>query len=255
MAEKESAIYTAYEKIEKIKKMMQCGPFVLDCDTVLSGIMNESIKNHLLERTGVSGEIFDIYESSVDQKSVSELFEVLTGRSFDGYLSECIKAIEKKGETEWINMGDINFLAYGGCLVKPHFSEEELKDHESLENTFDVFYLNTEFGENGDENFAALCYVDLDDSWLPWADMLKCIGLDEEVGLPVEELVKKHSPMLLAKELVEYAGVQNFSPEVVKNDTYNRYPYSAEDFTVSDADIVKWLRDLGAGEIIDNKEE
>lgn len=119
-------------------------------------------------------------------------------------------------KTEWVNMGDINFLAYGGCLVKPHFSEEELKDHESLENTFDVFYLNTEFGENGDENFAALCYVDLDDSWLPWADMLKCIGLDEEVGLSVEELVKKHSPMLLAKELVEYAGVQNFSPEVVK---------------------------------------
>lgn len=157
-------------------------------------------------------------------------------------------------KTEWVNMGDINFLAYGGCLVKPHFSEEELKDHESLENTFDVFYLNTEFGENGDENFAALCYVDLDDSWLPWADMLKCIGLDEEVGLSVEELVKKHSPMLLAKELVEYAGVQNFSPEVVKNDTYNRYPYSAEDFTVSDADLVKWLRDLGAGEIIDNKQ-
>ena len=100
MAEKESAIYTAYEKIEKIKKMMQCRPFVLDCDTVLSGIMNESIKNHLLERTGVSGEIFDIYENSVDQKSVSGLFEVLTGRSFDGYLSECIKAIEKKGETD-----------------------------------------------------------------------------------------------------------------------------------------------------------
>lgn len=48
----------------------------------------------------MSGEIFDIYENSVDQKSVSELFEVLTGRSFDGYLSECIKAIEKKGETD-----------------------------------------------------------------------------------------------------------------------------------------------------------
>lgn len=167
-------------------------------------------------------------------------------------------------KTEWVNMGDINFLAYGGCLVKPHFSKEELKDHESLENTFDVFYLNTEFGENGDENFAALCYVDLDDSWLPWADVLKYIGLDEEVGLPVEELVKKHNPMLLAKELVEssvifspksYTGVQNFSPEVVKNDTCNRYPYSAEDFTVSDEDLVKWIRDLGAGEIIDEKEE
>lgn len=100
MAEKESAIYTAYEKIEKIKKMMQCGPFVLDCDAVLSGIMNDGVKNHLLEKTGVSEEIFDIYENSVDQKSVGELFEILTGRSFNGYLSECIEIIEKKGETD-----------------------------------------------------------------------------------------------------------------------------------------------------------
>lgn len=100
MAEKESAIYTAYEKIEKIKKMMEHGPFVLDCDAVLLGIMNEGEKNCLLERMGVSGEIFDIYENSVDQKSVGELFEVLTGRSFNRYLSECIEVVEKKGETD-----------------------------------------------------------------------------------------------------------------------------------------------------------
>ena len=100
MAEKESAIYTAYEKIEKIKKMMEYGPFVLDCDADLSGIVNDGVKNHLLERTGVSGEIFDIYENSVDQKSVGELFEVLTGRSFNRYLSECIEVLEKKGETD-----------------------------------------------------------------------------------------------------------------------------------------------------------
>lgn len=154
-------------------------------------------------------------------------------------------------KTEWTNMGDINFLAYGGCLVKPHFSEEELKDHESLENTFDVFYLNRSL----ERTVTRTLQLFLDDSWLPWADMLKYIGLDEEVGLPVEELVKKHSPMLLAKELVEYTGVQNFSPEVVKDDTCNRYPYSAEDFTVSDDDLVKWLHDLGAGKIIDEKEE
>lgn len=55
MAEKESAIYTAYEKIEKIKKMMQCGPFVLDCDTVLSGIMNESIKISFLKERECPG--------------------------------------------------------------------------------------------------------------------------------------------------------------------------------------------------------
>lgn len=100
MAEKESAIYTAYEKIEKIKKIMEHGPFVLDCDAVLSGIVNDGVKNHLLERTGMAGKIFDIYENSVDQKSVCELFEVLTGRSFNRYLSECIEVVETKGETD-----------------------------------------------------------------------------------------------------------------------------------------------------------
>lgn len=98
MAEKESAVDTAHEKIKKIKKMMEHGPFVLDCDAVLSGIMNEGAKNHLLERAGVSGEIFDIYENSGDRKSVGVLFEVLTGRSFNRYLSECIEVLEKKGE-------------------------------------------------------------------------------------------------------------------------------------------------------------
>lgn len=58
MAEKESAIDTAHKKIKRIKKMMEHGPFVLDCDAVLSGIVNEGVKNHLLEKTGVSGEIF-----------------------------------------------------------------------------------------------------------------------------------------------------------------------------------------------------
>lgn len=100
MAEKESAIDTAHKKIKRIKKMMEHGPFVLDCDAVLSGIVNEGVKNHLLEKTGVSGEIFDIYENSRDQKSVRELFEVLTGRSFNRYLSECIEVVEKKGETD-----------------------------------------------------------------------------------------------------------------------------------------------------------
>lgn len=100
MAERERAVDTAHEKIKKIKKMMEHGPFVLDCDAVLLGIMNEGEKICLLERMGVSGEIFDIYENSGDRKSVGVLFEVLTGRSFNRYLSECIEVVEKKGETD-----------------------------------------------------------------------------------------------------------------------------------------------------------
>lgn len=49
----------------------------------------------------------------------------------------------------WINLGDVNFLTYGGCMVRPHWSEEELKEHPELSTMYDVFYLNTEAGENG----------------------------------------------------------------------------------------------------------
>lgn len=107
--------------------------------------------------------------------------------------------------SKWMNMGDINHLAYGGCLVKPHFDENE-----SIEGTayiYDIFYLNPEYGENGDQNFAALCYVDLTDLWLHWDDMLRACGYDDYIGLSFTELIKKLSPEIMAKEIVEYEGV------------------------------------------------
>lgn len=149
---------------------------------------------------------------------------------------------------KWINMGDINYLAYGGCLVKPHFTEKERS--ENLKYIFDVFYLNPEYGENGNQNFAALCCVDLTDSWLHWDDMLRACGYDDHIGLSFTDLIKKLSPEIMAREIVEYEGVNNFSPVVVKEDKVIQYPADWTDFIVSDSDLKEWLIDIGAEEFI-----
>lgn len=147
---------------------------------------------------------------------------------------------------KWKNMGDINYSAYGGCLVKPHFDENE--SVKGAEYIYDVFYLNSEYGENGNQNFAALCCVDLTDSWLHWDDMLRACGYDNYIGLSFTDLIKKLSPEIMAKEIVEYEGVSNFSPVVVKEDGVIQYPFDWTDYIVSDSDLKEWLVNIGAEE-------
>lgn len=152
----------------------------------------------------------------------------------------------------WENLGDVNFLAYGGCLVKPHWTEEELakaKNPELLKHTYDVFYLNTEYGDDGNQNFAALCCIDMTDDFLDWNGMLYCIGEDARIGMKFEDFLNETtiSPELLAKEMVEYMGVGEFSPCTFK---CPQYPSEADDYIVSDEDLKQWLIDLGAGDII-----
>lgn len=151
----------------------------------------------------------------------------------------------------WENFGDINFLTYGGCLVKRHWTDEELakiENPELLKYTYDVFYLNTEYGDDN-QNFAALCCIDLTDDFLDWNGMLYCIGQDERIGMKLQDFLKETniSPKLLAKEMVEYMGVDEFSPITFKNP---QYPSCIEDYLVSNKDLKKWIQDLGAGNLI-----
>lgn len=147
---------------------------------------------------------------------------------------------------KWTNLGDINFVACGGCLVKSNWENPG----ESLKYCYKVFYLNPEAGNNGDQNYAAECYIDLTDSWLDYNGMLESIGCDELVGLSFDELIKKIDPMVLAKELVEYHGVANFNPEVQHKDTCIQYPSTFEDFIVTDEELTEWLKNIGAEEFI-----
>lgn len=154
----------------------------------------------------------------------------------------------KTNERKWENLGDINFVAYGGCLVKSHQTGEGSNVDEAFKYCFDVFYLNPEFGENGDENFAGLGTIDLTDNWLDFDGMLEVTGYDEYKGKSLEELLEIMSPELLAKEMVEYHGIQNFSPIVCKKDVVLQYPCDANDFIVTLEELNDWLHNIGADE-------
>ncbi len=138
----------------------------------------------------------------------------------------------------WTNYGDVNFIEYGGCLIKPHWTEEELKKFPELSNMYDVFYLHTEVGDDGDKKAAVLCTVDISDTWINKKDILYAIGLEKLKDKPMEEIMK---PELWAKEIVEYYG-----PFVFDGVAYHQmYPIFWADAIISDEDIIKWMNELG----------
>lgn len=156
-----------------------------------------------------------------------------------------------KEETKWENLGDINFVAYGGCLVKPHWSDEEVKDYPSLRNTYDVFYLNPEASDDEDIYSAAMYCVDLDDLTQEQInDMLEVTGYDEYIGKSKEELKELGlSYECLAKEMVEGGFVDNAT-------TYKaQYPCELEDYLLTTSELYDWLRSIGAEEHIPEEEK
>lgn len=149
----------------------------------------------------------------------------------------------------WENFGDVNFLEYGGCLVKEHWTEEELasiKNPENMKHCYDVFYLNAECGE---DIYAALCCVDLTDEWLDWNGMFYTTGQEEKIGMSLKDLMEEStiSPKFWAKEMVEYMGIQNFCPISFKN---AQYPEGYDEFILSKDELIEWLHGLGAEEFV-----
>jgi len=125
----------------------------------------------------------------------------------------------------WINYGDINYFEHGGCQVRPTYSEEEIKKYPALNSVYDVFYLIRE----GELILAALCTVDVDDSWIDISGVLKAIGLEDQADKKYGGL----TPERFACELVEYYGVEEFNPICFKN----RF--------VTEAELKKWMIILG----------
>lgn len=146
---------------------------------------------------------------------------------------------------EWHNYGDINFEAYGGCLVRPSFDKETLERYPSLANCYDLFYCNTEAGDNGDQIFAVLCMVDIKDSWIDKKMVLSCIGLEDMSEKPIEEIME---PERWAMEVVNCYGPGNFGGRSYRSE----YPGTFEDYLVTQDELHEWLLALGAGNIIGN---
>lgn len=58
---------------------------IIDADTILADL----ILNCDYEISGIAQEIFDIWKSSSDKKSLKELFYILTGITLKNYLEKC----------------------------------------------------------------------------------------------------------------------------------------------------------------------
>lgn len=91
---------TIEEKIKNIRKLHNevnanvFGVAFHDADTIFVDLQEEGLEE---DATGVSNEIFDIYEKTADKKAFLDLFESLVGTSFTSYLRKCeagIKTVE-----------------------------------------------------------------------------------------------------------------------------------------------------------------
>ena len=145
--------------------------------------------------------------------------------------------LKDNGE-KWINYGDYDFLAFGGCLVRPHYNAEKLKKHPDGKNTYDVFSLNTEAGEDNNQMSAAIYVVDVSDFECWKQDILLAIGQEDKRLLSMEKIM----PMSQwAKEIVDYGGI--VEPLANYSGTNSDY---WDDFIISEEDLKNWLRELGA---------
>ena len=107
--------------------------------------------------------------------------------------------------SEWKNYGDINFIEYGGCLVK----EDEYPD------CFHVLSLRTDIydyeGECEEPVIVAKCYVDLSDWLKPEDEERKEVnsfcGYDKDyIPQTIEE------KMSYCVDLINYYGTHEFDP-------------------------------------------
>ena len=210
-------------------------------------IMTGNISNEFLMNTKERQQ--DIVSNAVDGVCRYCIKEDCNGCFVQELKDEAVK--DKPVANPWETFGNADFLSYGGCIVRRCFANKP-KTHE---NVFDVFYLSPKFGEKGGNYFAAFCRIDLTTLWLPWEKMLKCCGINEDVNISVDELIKKYDPLFLAKSMVMYVGIASFSPNVYKNGVLNSHPRDIEDFMVSNENVIEWLYMLGAENILDELEK
>lgn len=86
--------HSLQEKIYIARNLYKSVPdgLITDCDTLLADIEESSG----MKITGLSMEIFNIWEKSTDRPSVEKMFFTFTGTGFSEYLDSCIKNTTRK---------------------------------------------------------------------------------------------------------------------------------------------------------------
>lgn len=137
---------------------------------------------------------------------------------------------------EFDNLGDINYLAYGGNLVFKHFTEEE--SPELSPYCFNVFQLYTPFdiGEGDNRYMAMLYYVDVRDYEDKKEDILYPSGNEDMMSTPYLDLFG--SKEILASEIVSCGLVDDCI-------TYHGHILDVEDAKLTYEELIQWLCNLG----------
>lgn len=151
-------------------------------------------------------------------------------------------------KSKWKNYGDVNFISWGGCIVKPHWTEDEIKDHPSLKNQYDVFRLLTA-DNTGEENIyhAALHVVDVDDfiNSEHKNALLNYIGQDNKKDFEPYDIM---DPEVWAKEIVE-AGYSDATSTYKSN-----YPFAEEDYLITGNQLKDYMNNLELSEFYKGSE-
>ena len=105
---------------------------------------------------------------------------------------------------EWHNYGDINFIEYGGCLVR----------ETDREDCFNVIWLATEIADYKKRyNYpmiVAKCYVDVSS----WLDNKTLHEVNDYVGNPSSFIPQTtEEKMRYATDLIAYYGIAEFEPD------------------------------------------
>ena len=142
-----------------------------------------------------------------------------------------------KNKVEFVNLGDVNYLTYGGNLVWKRYTEEEMPSHHNY--VFNVFRLYTpEDHDLGDDVYLATLHtVDVRDHEKHKKDILYLSGNEHNMDVPWLGLFGG-SLEILASEIVSAGYSDGFI-------TYkSNYP-TKDDDQISLNEVKAWLTELG----------
>lgn len=135
---------------------------------------------------------------------------------------------------QWQNYGDIDFIEYGGCLVKA----------DEYQDCFHVLVLETEIYVGKEEQvIVAKCYIDLS-TWIEDEDTRKQINFYagyKEDYIPQTEDEK----MSYCVDLINCYGIQEFAPEFPKETSCGPYTLgTVVDWIVEKEVAIRFMKEL-----------
>ena len=130
---------------------------------------------------------------------------------------------------KWENYGDVNFLTYGGSLIRPAWDEKVLADHPALKNQYEVLILT----RNPDDEctvLAGIKQIDTGDYEDRREEISKIYGLTSD-----------EDDLLFAVSCAEYIGLEpGLDTACGQRGMYS----SADDFIMDEDGVAEWLKEM-----------